>query len=71
MIQSILKKIAVYTFVYLLVTVLVSIDEFLCAINLDTICLVSLVAKWFLFLVIMYIFDRVIKPLFQKKIDKK
>ncbi len=71
MIQSILKKLGIYTLVYLIVTVLVSIDELLCALKLDTVCLVSFFSKWGIFIVIMYIYDRIIKPLFQKKLDKQ
>ena len=71
MIQSILKKLGIYTLVYLIVTILVSIDELLCALKLDTICLISFLSKWGIFIIIMYIYDRFIKPLFHKNIDKQ
>ena len=71
MLQSIFKKIAIYSLIYIIVTLVLSPEEIYCIIKLDFMCFMSLITKWLIFLVIMYLYDRLIKPLFQKKIDKQ
>lgn len=57
-----LKKILLYLFVYVVITFLMSYDEVQCAFNSEDLCWVSLIAKFVIFIVLVFIFDRFIKP---------
>jgi sterol desaturase/sphingolipid hydroxylase (fatty acid hydroxylase superfamily) len=56
------KKILLYLFVYVVITFLMSYDEVQCAFNGEDLCWVSLIAKFVIFIVLVFIFDRFIKP---------
>lgn len=69
--QQFFKKLFIYTIVYLLVTILMSPEELFCSFKLNEICIASIIGKWILFIVIMFLYDKFLKPLFSKKIDKQ
>mgnify|MGYP003483067267 CR=1 FL=1 len=69
--KSLLKKITIYSAVYFLVTLLLSPNELFCSFNLNEMCIASIVGKWILFIIIMFLYDKFLKPLFSKKIDKQ
>lgn len=69
--KSLLKKITIYSAVYFLVTLLLSPNELFCSFNLNEMCIMSVLGKWLFFVIIMFLYDKFLKPLFTKKIDKQ
>jgi len=55
-----LKKIILYTFIYIIVAFVMSYDEIQCALNGEEFCWVNLIGKFIIFILLMLILDRVI-----------
>lgn len=62
-----LKKILLYTLIYVVVSFLMSYNEIQCAINGEELCWYNLIGKYIIFLLLLYIYDRLIKPRIFKK----
>lgn len=62
-----LKKILLYTLIYVVISFLMSYDEIQCAINGEELCWYNLIGKYLIFLLLLYIYDRLIKPRIFKK----
>lgn len=62
-----LKKILLYTLIYVVVSFLMSYNEIQCAINGEELCWYNLIGKYIIFLLLLYIYDRLIKPRILKK----
>jgi len=57
-----LKKILFYTVIYMVVSFIMSYDEIQCAFNGEDLCWYNLIGKYLIFLLLLYIYDRLIKP---------
>ncbi len=62
-----LKKILLYTLIYVAVSFLMSYNEIQCALNGEELCWYNLIGKYLIFLLLLYIYDRLIKPRIFKK----
>lgn len=62
-----LKKLLLYTIIYVVISFLMSYDEIQCAINGEELCWYNLIGKYLIFLLLLYIYDRLIKPRIFKK----
>ncbi len=62
-----LKKIAVYTLVYIIISFVMSYDEIQCAVGGEALCWVNLIGKFFIFMLLMLVFDKIIRPVIFKK----
>jgi len=62
-----LKKFLLYTLIYVVISFLMSYDEIQCAINGEELCWYNLIGKYLIFLLLLYIYDRLIKPRIFKK----
>ncbi|SFJ61973.1 hypothetical protein SAMN04487893_11179 [Myroides guanonis] len=68
--MNILKKYGLFTFIYILLTWAFS-NDLNCLLDVDTICLTNFLGKYFVFIVLMIVYDRWIKGgLFGKKNKK-
>lgn len=57
-----LKKLTIYIIVFLIITLLLSYDEILCAWSSDNTCVVNLIAKFVIFMLLMFLLDKFIFP---------
>lgn len=57
-----LKKIILYTVVYLIITFLMSYDEVQCALSGEELCWYNLIGKYFVFLLSILVFNKLIRP---------
>lgn len=62
-----LKKFLLYTLIYVVISFLMSYDEIQCALNGEELCWYNLIGKYLIFLLLLYIYDRLIKPRIFKK----
>lgn len=62
-----LKKLLLYTLIYVVISFLMSYNEIQCAINGEELCWYNLIGKYLIFLLLLYIYDRLIKPRIFKK----
>jgi len=58
----VLKKIILYTVVYLIITFLMSYDEVQCALSGEELCWYNLIGKYFIFLLSILVFNKLIRP---------
>lgn len=57
-----LKKIILYTLIYIVITFLMSYNELQCAFNGEELCWYNLIGKYFIFLFLIIIYNKVIRP---------
>jgi len=57
-----LKKIILYTVIYLIITFLMSYDEVQCALSGEELCWYNLIGKYFIFLLCILVFNKLIRP---------
>ncbi len=57
-----LKKFLLYTLIYVVVSFLMSYDEIQCALNGEELCWVNLIGKFIIFMILIMLFDKFIKP---------
>lgn len=57
-----LKKLLLYTLIYVVVSFLMSYDEILCALNGEEFCWYNLIGKFVIFMILIMLFDQFIKP---------
>lgn len=57
-----LKKLLLYTLIYVVVSFLMSYDEILCALNGEEFCWYNLIGKFIIFMILIMLFDQFIKP---------
>ena len=62
-----LKKLLLYTLIYVVISFLMSYNEIQCALNGEELCWYNLIGKYLIFLLLRYIYDRLIKPRIFKK----
>lgn len=62
-----LKKILLYTIIYFIMTLIMSYNEIECAISGETLCWYSLLGKYLVFIILVLLFNRFIKPIIFKK----
>lgn len=62
-----LKKLVLYTGIYVLISFVMSADEIACALEGEELCWVNLLGKWVVFLFLMWLFDAYIRPLIFKR----
>jgi len=62
-----LKKILLYTLIYVVISFLMSYNEIQCALNGEELCWYNLIGKYLIFLLLLYIYDKLIKPRIFKK----
>jgi len=55
-----LKKIILYTFIYIIVAFVMSYDEIQCALDGEEFCWINLIGKFIIFILLMLILDRII-----------
>jgi hypothetical protein len=67
MFKQILKKLVLYSIIYVIVCLIISPNELFCSFQLNEMCIASISVKWLFFILIMFIYDKFIKPLFQNK----
>lgn len=65
-----LKKFLLYTLIYVVISFLMSYDEIQCALNGEELCWYNLIGKYLIFLLLLYIYDRLIKPRIFKKLKQ-
>lgn len=66
-----LKKLLLYTLIYVVISFLMSYSEIQCALNGEELCWYNLIGKYFIFLLLIYIYDRLIKPRIFRKDERK
>ncbi len=57
-----LKKLLLYTLIYVVISFLMSYDEILCALNGEEFCWYNLIGKFVIFMILIMLFDQFIKP---------
>jgi len=62
-----LKKFLLYTLIYVVISFLMSYNEIQCAVNGEELCWYNLIGKYLIFLLLLYVYDRLIKPRIFKK----
>jgi len=55
-----LKKLALYTSIYIVVAFVMSYDEIQCAFDGEELCWVNLIGKFIIFILLMFVLDRII-----------
>lgn len=55
-----LKKLLLYSLIYIVVSLLLSHDEVLCAFKGEELCWVNLIGKFIIFMIFMLILDKII-----------
>jgi len=65
--KSTFTKIIIFSVIYFIVYLIISPEELFCSFELNVMCIASISVKWIIFIVIMFIYDKFIKPLFNKK----
>ena len=66
-----LKKFLLYTLIYVVISFLMSYNEIQCAVNGEELCWYNLIGKYLIFLLLLYIYDRLIKPRIFRKNERK
>jgi len=66
-----LKKLLLYTLIYVVISFLMSYNEIQCALKGEELCWYNLIGKYFIFLLLIYIYDRLIKPRIFRKDERK
>ena len=66
-----LKKFLLYTLIYVVISFLMSYNEIQCALNGEELCWYNLIGKYLIFLLLLYIYDRLIKPRIFSKNERK
>lgn len=66
-----LKKLFLYTLIYVVISFLMSYNEIQCALNGEDLCWYNLLGKYLIFLLLLYIYDRLIKPRIFRKNEGK
>lgn len=61
------KQLVIYTLIYILITFLMSYDEIECAFLGEQLCWINIIGKYLIFLFLMFIFTKLIKPLISRK----
>lgn len=63
-----LKKILLYTFIYVVISFLMSYNEIQCAINGEELCWYNLIGKYLIFILLIVVYNKLIRPkIFQNK----
>lgn len=57
-----LKKILIYTVIYIVISFLMSYNEIQCALNGEELCWYNLIGKFIIFILLIMLFDQFIKP---------
>ncbi len=57
-----LKKLLLYSLIYIVVSLLLSHDEVLCAFKGEELCWVNLIGKFIIFMILILAFDQFVKP---------
>lgn len=57
-----LKKILLYTLIYVVISFLMSYNEIQCALNGEELCWYNLIGKFIIFILLIMLFDQFIKP---------
>lgn len=57
-----LKKLLLYTLIYVVISFLMSYDEIQCALNGEEFCWYNLIGKFIIFMILIMLFDQFIKP---------
>ncbi|SFN62756.1 hypothetical protein SAMN05421741_10874 [Paenimyroides ummariense] len=57
-----LKKILLYTLIYIVISFLMSYNEIQCALNGEELCWYNLIGKFIIFILLIMLFDQFIKP---------
>ena len=66
-----LKKFLLYTLIYVVISFLMSYNEIQCALNGEELCWYNLIGKYLIFLLLLYIYDRLINPRIFSKNERK
>jgi len=62
-----IKSLITYTIVYIGITFVMSYDEIECAFQGEQLCWINIFGKYLLFLFLMFVFTKLIKPLISRK----
>lgn len=62
-----IKKLALYTLIYIIISFLMSYDEIRCALSGEELCWYNLIGKYVIFLILILIFNKLIRPKIFKK----
>lgn len=62
-----IKPLITYTIVYIAITFVMSYDEIECAFQGEQLCWINIIGKYFIFLFLMIIFNKLFKPLISRK----
>ena len=57
-----LKKLLLYTLIYVVISFLMSHNEIQCAFNGEELCWYNLIGKFIIFILLIMLFDQFIKP---------
>ena len=57
-----LKKLLLYTLIYVVISFIMSYDEIQCALNGEEMCWYNLIGKFVIFMILIMLFDQFIKP---------
>ncbi len=57
-----LKKLLLYTLIYIVISFLMSYNEIQCALNGEELCWYNLIGKFIIFILLIMLFDQFIKP---------
>lgn len=57
-----LKKLLLYTLIYVVISFLMSYNEIQCALNGEELCWYNLIGKFIIFILLIMLFDQFIKP---------
>ena len=57
-----LKKLLLYTLIYIVISFLMSYNEIQCALNGEELCWYNLIGKFIIFILLIMLFDKFIKP---------
>lgn len=62
-----LKNILLYSIIYIIVTIFMSYDEIQCALNGENLCWYNLVGKYFIFILAILVYQKIIRPIIFKR----
>lgn len=57
-----MKKLVIYTAIYVIMTLIMSYDEVDCALKGEELCLYSLIGKYVIFIILVLLFNNFIRP---------
>ena len=57
-----LKKLLLYTLIYVVISFLMSYNEIQCALSGEALCWYNLIGKFIIFMILIMLFDQFIKP---------